>query len=198
MTMKNVVLLSGGLDSAVALAVSPDAVAALTFDYGQRHHREIASATAIAKYYGVPHTIMSLDPRVFQGSALTDDVDVPIGAANLPDATYVPARNTVFLALGAAYAESIGANKLTIGCNASDANAYPDCRAGYLEQFRDVLVAGTVGHVWISAPLLQCTKSEIVTYGNALGVPVRLTWSCYMGGERPCGVCGACVGRGVA
>lgn len=193
--MKSVVLLSGGLDSAVSLAAERDAVEALTVDYGQRHIREIDAARQIAKYYNVPHTVVKLDPVLFGGSALTGDVDVPDGAATEPDATYVPARNTVLLALAASRAETIGARCVVIGAHADDAAAYPDCRRQYIEAIRDVLSEGTVGHVWVKAPFLGYTKAEIVQLADDLGVPIELTWSCYRGEEEPCGTCGACVGR---
>jgi 7-cyano-7-deazaguanine synthase len=110
----------------------------------------------------------------------------------------VPARNTVLLALGAARAEAIGAQNVAIGCNADDYNGYPDCRRKYIEAFRDVLTEGTVGHVWVSAPFLNLTKRAVKQLGEDLGVPAHLTWSCYQGGEQPCGKCGACITRGAA
>jgi 7-cyano-7-deazaguanine synthase len=187
-----VVLLSGGLDSAVCLAMQTGPVDCLTVDYGQRHRREIQAAADIAKMYGANHTIVTLNPELFAGSALTGAVEVPDGHAKAPDATYVPARNTVLLALAAARAESIGSRRVVIGANADDAAGYPDCRRKYLEAFRDVLQQGTVGHVWIQAPLLGMTKSEVRQMADELGVPVDWTWSCYAGGDTPCGVCGAC------
>lgn len=192
--MKSLVLLSGGLDSAVALANEPSVIEALTVDYGQRHSREIDSARRLAAYYGVPHTIVSVDPRLFEGSALTTEA-VPDGVAAEPDATYVPARNTVLLALAAARAEVIGAGIVVIGCNADDFNAYPDCRRKYLEAFRDVLSEGTLSHVWVSAPLLDLTKADVVALSKDLEVPVDMTWSCYRGGVVECGKCGACLTR---
>lgn len=195
--MKSVVLLSGGIDSAVAMALTTASggdVCALTVDYGQRHRREIRAAFAVANYYGVEHRVIAMDPMLFQGSALTGDTALPAGHADQPDATYVPARNTVLLALAAAYAESRGAGQVVIGANADDAAAYPDCRPSYIEAFRDVLSTGTVGHTWVHAPLLYLTKPEVLTRADELGVPLELTWSCYAGGDQPCGRCGACVG----
>lgn len=198
--MKTVVLLSGGLDSALVLAMAlrDGEASALTIDYGQRHRREIESARAVADHYCVPHTIASIDPVLFGGSALTFDRDVPDGAAAEPDATYVPARNTVLLALATARAESTGARCIAIGANADDAGGYPDCRRKYLEAFRGVLTTGTVGHVWLSAPLLGYTKSDVVDLAKQVGVPTDLTWSCYQGGAEPCGTCGACESRNEA
>lgn len=196
--MKSVVLLSGGLDSAVALAmqnVDFAGVHALTIDYGQRHQREITAASRIAEHYNVSHTIARIPPVLFRGSALTGTGPIPAGPASTPDATYVPARNTVLLALAAAYAESIGARKIVIGCNADDAAGYPDCRPAYIEAYRDVLQTGTVGHVWVDAPLLMYAKHRVIATAHELDVPMRLTWSCYVGGEKPCGTCGACITR---
>jgi 7-cyano-7-deazaguanine synthase len=195
--VKTVVLLSGGLDSAVTLAglVDDHDVYALTVDYGQRHVREIYSAGALAKYYDVDHRIVTLDPALFQGSALTGDADLPDGLSTRPDATYVPARNTVLLSLACAYAESIGARSVAIGANADDAAAYPDCRADYIAAFRDVVQQGTREHVWIVTPLMYLSKQQVRKLADELNVPVELTWSCYAGGDEPCGVCGACAGR---
>lgn len=194
--MSTVVLLSGGLDSGVALAIyaAHGGVDALTIDYGQRHRREIDSARAIAAHYNVSHTVASVDPVLFGGSALTDGADIPKGHADEPDATYVPARNTVLIALAAARAESIGAKRIVIGANADDAGGYPDCRPAYIQAYRDVLQQGTLGHVWVAAPLLAFTKAQVVELAADLHVPTHLTWSCYRGGEQPCGECGACAG----
>jgi len=187
-----VVLLSGGLDSAVALAMTGGGVDCLTVDYGQTHVREIESAHAVAKHYACTHTVVHLDPVLFGGSALTGDQAIPTGHAETPDATYVPARNTVLLALAAARAETVGAKRIVIGANADDAAGYPDCRRAYIEQFRDVLTLGTIGHVWVAAPIIHLTKTEIRSLAIDLDVPVELTWSCYRGGDTPCGQCGAC------
>lgn len=206
--MKSVVLLSGGLDSAVALAMEQRlvparrAVEALTVDYGQRHNREIYAAHKVACHYGVPWRLITLDPKLFGGStsALLDGGDpVPEGHAEAPDATYVPARNTLLLTMAAVRAEILGVNKVVIGANADDAGAYPDCRADYLNAFRDVLIEGTLGGVWIDAPLLYMTKQEVIAAAQSLNVPVHLTWSCYEGmAAGPCGRCGACQAREVA
>lgn len=199
--MKAVVLLSGGLDSTVALAMEKaidEPVECLTVDYGQRHRREIQAAADIADHYGIPHTIVKVDPILFSGSALTFGTDVPDGAATEPDATYVPARNTVLIALATARAEVIGARKVVIGANKDDAAAYPDCRPQYIEAYRDVLMEGTVGHVWLSAPLIGRHKDWVVQAAKEMFVPVHLTYSCYRGDAEPCGRCGACIGRGDA
>lgn len=197
--MKSILLLSGGVDSAVALALSEsEIVECLTFDYGQRHRREIAAARNIALHYDLPWQQVSIDSVIFGRSALTFNANVPDGHAESPDDTYVPARNTVMIAMAAARAESIGASAVIIGCNADDAAGYPDCRPKYLEAYRDVLTRGTVNHVWVSAPLLHRTKEEIIEMGAQMDVPLHLTYSCYRGGAEPCGTCGACTSIGLA
>lgn len=197
--MKSVVLLSGGVDSAVALALHREAVVeALTVDYGQRHRKELWAAAAVAEHYQVRHMLTQVDPWLFSGSALTSGGPLPTGPAAEPDSTYVPARNTVLLALAAARAEAVGATKVIIGANLDDAAGYPDCRPGYIEAMRDVLQQGTVGHVWVDAPLLYWPKARVLDCARELGVPLELTWSCYQGGDAPCGVCGACQLREVS
>jgi 7-cyano-7-deazaguanine synthase len=194
--MKTVVLLSGGVDSAVTLALATqrgDTCHTLTVDYGQQHRNELAAAKTIAEHYRVPHQTVTIDPRLFAASALTNQPELlPERIATQPDTTYVPARNTVLLALAVAYAETLGAARAAIGCNADDAAAYPDCRPNYITAFRDVITAGTTGYVWIDAPLLYHTKRETIQLAQQLGVPVELTWSCYTNSDTPCGVCGAC------
>ncbi len=204
-----VVLLSGGLDSATCLAWAHRrgfAVHALTVDYGQRHAVEVQRAVALA--HALPtssHRIVSLDLTFLTGSALTDrTVDVPkersegeIGAG-VP-ATYVPARNTVLLAIALAWGESLGAKDLVIGVNAIDFSGYPDCRPAFLRAFETVAAAGTrtasEGEAWrIHAPLLEMSKAEIVRNAVAWGVPLALTFSCYdpAPSGAPCGGCDAC------
>lgn len=191
--MKSVVLLSGGLDSTVALAIQKLPVDTLTIDYGQRHRREIVAAARIAEYYGVHNTLIHVDPRLFGGSALTNpDINLPKVVATAPDDTYVPARNTVFIALAASRAESIGAGAVVIGANKDDEMAYPDCRWRYLDAYRDVLNQGTRTHIWIETPLIRMTKHEVIKAARELDVPIEMTWSCYAGGDQPCGECGAC------
>lgn len=193
--MKSIVLLSGGLDSTVALAMavkSSQDVEALTVNYGQRHRREIGSARCIAALYGVKQTEVDVSPALFSGSALTDLPFVPDGHATEPDSTYVPARNTVLLALAAARAEAVGATNIIIGANAADNAGYPDCRREFIEAYRRVLNLGTCSNVWISTPLLSMSKAEILRRARELDVPVHLTWSCYRGGDIPCARCGAC------
>lgn len=194
--MKSVVLLSGGLDSSVALAMAVRGghqdVEALTVNYGQRHSREIHAAHSVARFFGVRQGLVDVSPSLFFGSALTNLSDMPDGHATEPDSTYVPARNAVLLALAAARAESIGARNVIIGANAADNAGYPDCRHEFIDAYRRVLNLGTVGHVWISTPLISMSKADIWRLALELGVPVDLTWSCYRGGDEPCGRCGAC------
>lgn len=197
---KAIVLLSGGLDSAVALAfmelqAEPVKVEALTVDYGQRHAKEIDAACAIADFYDTPHRVVEVDPILFGGCALTGRGELPLGAATEPDATYVPARNTVLIALAAARAEALGYGNVVIGCNTDDAAAYPDCRMSYLAAMNDALHLGTASKISVYAPLLGHTKRGILRLAMNMGVPVGLTWSCYMGGSKPCKKCGACVTR---
>lgn len=204
-----VVLLSGGLDSATSLAWARDegfAPHALTIAYGQRHGIEVARAGEIARRIGVAsHRVLRLDLSFLAGSALTDRrIPVPKGrpdeviASGIP-VTYVPARNTVFLSLATAWAESIGASDLVIGVNAVDYSGYPDCRPEFLRAFEAVARAGTKtgasGELWtIHAPLSGASKSEIVTRAVALGVPLELTVSCYDPGVdgAACGECDSC------
>jgi 7-cyano-7-deazaguanine synthase len=192
------------MDSATTLYVARAErleVQALSFDYGQRHRRELAAARAVARAAGVgePRTVR-LDLAALGGSALTDRrVRIPARRAisrGIP-VTYVPARNTILLAFGLAHAEVAGADSVWIGANALDYSGYPDCRPEYFRAFQrlaDLATKRAVSgrRVRVRAPLLRKTKAEIVRLGARLGVPFRLTWSCYRGGRRPCGTCDAC------
>jgi 7-cyano-7-deazaguanine synthase len=202
---KTVVLLSGGMDSATCLAIATArrrAVAALTIQYGQRHLREIRSARALARRYRVrDHAVVVLPIGGLLSSALTDrrrrvpDRAPPSG--RIPS-TYVPARNTIFLAIALGYAESLAADEIVLGANAIDYSGYPDCRPEFLRAFerlaRVATKAGVEGtlRLRVRAPLLRKTKAEIVRWGERLGVPWELTWSCYRGGSVPCGRCDSC------
>ncbi len=208
-----VVLLSGGLDSATALAVARRdgfAPCALSVDYGQRHRAELAAARRVAARLGaVRHLVVSLDLSTIGGSALTDPgIEVPKGRdpAEIGDgipATYVPARNTVLLALALAWAETLGAFDLFLGVNALDYSGYPDCRPPFLEAFERLANVATAagvegrGRFRVHAPLLEMTKAEIVRLGTELGVDYSLTVSCYDADEegRACGACDACLLR---
>jgi 7-cyano-7-deazaguanine synthase len=207
-TRKAVVLLSGGLDSSTCLAVARAEgfqVHALSVDYGQRHKGELQRARRIARALGAAdHRVVKVDLSAFGGSALTDRaIAVPKRrsarrmAAEIP-VTYVPARNTVMLALALAHAETIGAEDVYVGVNAIDYSGYPDCRPAFLRAFerlaRVATKAGVEGRpLRIRAPLLRLSKAGIVRLGTRLGVPYRMTLSCYdpVAG-RACGACDAC------
>lgn len=207
MTKKAVVLLSGGLDSTTVLAMAHAEgyeLHALAFAYGQRHEREVEAARAVAQHYGVvQQKTVHIDLRAFGGSALTAEIEVPHErslddmAHDIP-ITYVPARNTIFLSFALAYAEVNGADDIFLGINAIDYSGYPDCRPEFLEAYermanlatRATTQDGRAMH--IHAPLLHMSKAEIVRKGTELGVPYELTWSCYEGRERACGVCDSC------
>lgn len=205
--MKAVILLSGGLDSSTvlykALADGYECYA-ISFDYQQRHRRELNSALAIAQKAGVvKHQVVSFDLRQWGGSALTDDaIDLPqersleAMSQNIP-VTYVPARNTIFLSFALAYAETIASQSVHIGVNALDYSGYPDCRPDYIQAMEEVFRLGTKQGrsgqpIKIVTPLLHLRKIEIIQLGNELGVPWELTWSCYAGGDVACGVCDSC------
>jgi len=204
-----VVLLSGGLDSATALAeakIAGFALHALTVSYGQRHAVEIEAARRVARSMGaVRHVEQAIDLRAFGGSALTSDLEVPkdrpaeMMAAGIP-ITYVPARNTVFLSLALAWAETLGAFDIFIGVNCVDYSGYPDCRPEYLEAFEAMANLATRAGVEgrdkfrIHAPLIRLTKDQIVLRGLELGVDYGLTHSCYDPSPdgRACGRCDSC------
>ena len=205
--VKAVILLSGGLDSSTVLyqaKASGCECYAISFDYQQRHRRELHAAVAIAHSAGViDHKLVSFDLRQWGGSALTDDsIDLPRLSSmteisqNIP-VTYVPARNTIFLSFALAYAETIGAHEVYIGVNALDYSGYPDCRPDYIQAMQEVFRLGTkqgrVGQaITIVAPLINLKKTEIIQLGNSLGVPWEQTWSCYSGDYICCGVCDSC------
>lgn len=206
-----VVLLSGGLDSAVTLAAARAEgrrCYALSFDYGQRHRHELAAAGRVAERLGAAdHRTVRLDLRAIGGSALTADVDVPKdrdegGMAGEIPVTYVPARNLVFLSLAAGYAEVAGARELWIGVNAVDYSGYPDCRPEFIESFERTVNLGTRAGVEgaglrVRAPLSGLGKAQIIRMGADLGVDFALTHSCYDPAEDggACGRCDSCVLR---
>ena len=200
-----VVLFSGGLDSSTCLAIAKEegfAPHALAVRYGQRHVHELTAAGRVAAAMGAPLKIVDLDLRAIGGSALTGDLpvpkDAPIGAG-IP-VTYVPARNTVLLALALAYAEVLGAQDLYIGVNAIDYSGYPDCRPAFVGAFEALANLATAAAVegraryTVHAPLLQLSKAEIIRRGAGLGVPYALTHSCYDPDPegRACGRCDSC------
>ena len=207
MTNRAAVLLSGGLDSTTVLAIARAQgleCHCLTVDYGQRHRVELEAATRIASIFGaVSHRIITLDLRAIGGSALTSEIEVPKDgdpeSEEIP-VTYVPARNTVLLALLLGFAEVVDANQLFIGANAVDYSGYPDCRPAFLEAFESLAAVATVAgtergvQFKIRAPLLELSKADIIRKGLHLGVDYGLTWSCYdpTPDGLACGHCDSC------
>ena len=199
-----VVLLSGGLDSATVLALARQqgyACHALSVDYGQRHHAELAAAQHVAQALGsVQHRVIHVDLTAFGGSALTDaNIAVPEQPSTGIPLTYVPARNTIMLSLALAWAEVLQAQDIFIGVNAVDYSGYPDCRPEYIAAFEHMANLATKAAVegrclTLHAPLLNLSKADIVKHGAQLGVDYSLTVSCYQADEegRACGVCDSC------
>jgi 7-cyano-7-deazaguanine synthase len=212
MSGRAICLLSGGLDSATCLAIARQQgyeCYCLSFDYGQRHSVELQAAGRIAESLGArEHRIAKIDLRVFGGSALTSDIDVPKGRAQKEMAsgipvTYVPARNTIFLSFALAYAEVVGASEIFIGVNAIDYSGYPDCRPEFIHAFEKLANLATrsgvesATSIAIRTPLIQMTKAEIVRKAVELGVDLGSTHSCYDPGSNgePCGRCDSCILR---
>ncbi len=208
---KAVVLLSGGLDSTTTLAIARAEgyeCYALSFDYGQRHDIELEAARRVARSLGaIEHRVTRLDPNLFRGSALTDDIAVPRNrtddaiAHGIP-VTYVPCRNLIFLGFAAAWAEVIPARHIFLGVNALDYSGYPDCRPEFIEGFEHLLAVGTKAgqegeRFEIHAPLMQMNKADIVRRALELGVDLSLTHSCYDPADdgAACGGCDACLLR---
>ncbi len=206
-----VVLLSGGLDSATAVAIAKSDgfdVYAMTFEYGQRHEFEVQTAKRVAKAMGVAqHIVCKIDLRAFGGSALTSDIEVPKHrtreemSTGIP-VTYVPARNTIFLSFAVGWAETLGANDIYIGVNALDYSGYPDCRPEYIEAYQQMARLATKAGVegsklTIHTPLIALTKGQIITRGLELGVDYSITNTCYDPSEdgKACGQCDACLLR---
>jgi 7-cyano-7-deazaguanine synthase len=209
---KAVVLLSGGVDSATTLAIAGAEeydCHALSFAYGQRHDRELQSAKRVAQALGAKeHLSLTLDLRAIGGSALTAEIPVPKGrsAEEIGDGipiTYVPARNTIFLAHALAWAEVLGAEDIFFGANVYDYSGYPDCRPEYIEAFESMASLATKAGVEgkscfkIHTPLIRMTKAEIISKGHALGLDFSLTWSCYepTPDGKACGLCDSCLLR---
>ena len=210
MSSKAVILLSGGLDSTTCLAIAKHQgfdLNALTFNYGQRHDFELKSAQKIVDHFQIKnHSVVNIDLAQFGGSALTDEIDVPKdrSESEMTDIplTYVPARNTVFLSLALAWAETINAFNIFIGVNVLDYSGYPDCRPEYIAAFEKTAnlatKAGVSGERFkIHTPLINMKKSEIILNGLKLGVDYSLTSSCYdpLKNGTPCGHCDACILR---
>lgn len=206
--MKAVVLLSGGLDSTVCMAVAHSLgyeLYPISFDYNQRHDRELECAKEVGEFYKVAkHIVIRTNMDAIGGSALTDtELTVPTGQANEDEIpiTYVPARNLIFLSYALGYAEVTGADRIFIGVNALDYSGYPDCRPEFINLFQQVADYSTRAGVQdqrkitIETPLLHLTKKEIVLLGKKLNAPLELTTSCYKGGEGACGQCDSCLLR---
>lgn len=204
MTEPAIILLSGGLDSATVLAIARQegyACHALTFDYGQRHHAELAAAARVAAQLGVvEHRLVQLSLGQFGGSALTDPaIAVPQTATTGIPVTYVPARNTVMLSLALAWTEVLDARDIFIGVNAVDYSGYPDCRPEFIAAFENLCNLGTKagveqGNFRVHAPLIEMSKAEIIRTGTALGVDYAQTVSCYQASPEgiACGACDSC------
>jgi 7-cyano-7-deazaguanine synthase len=197
-----VVLLSGGLDSATCLAIANSrgfSCHALSVDYGQRHNSELLAAQKVAQSMSAELKTIKLDLRLFGGSALTDDIDVPEKEGEGIPVTYVPARNTIMLSLALAWAEVLGAGDIFIGVNAVDYSGYPDCRAEFINAYEEMAnlatKAGVEGRrLIIHTPLIDLSKADIIRQGTDLGVDYAMTVSCYQADEqgRACGVCDSC------
>lgn len=203
MNKRAVILLSGGLDSVTALAIAKadgyDCYS-ISFDYGQRHRTELTAAEHLAKKSGVTnHKIIQIDLRAIGGSALTDDIAVPeTEQAGIP-ITYVPARNTIFLSIALGWAEVLNAEAIFVGVNAVDYSGYPDCRPEFIDAFEKLANLATKSAVegsaiYIKAPLMHLTKSEIVKLGTKLGIDYSETVSCYQADAQgqACGQCDSC------
>jgi 7-cyano-7-deazaguanine synthase len=204
MKSKAVVLLSGGLDSATTAAIALEdgyEVLALSFRYGQRHEKELQASQIVAKILGIQeHFIIDINLAQWGGSSLTDpSLSIPqdgVKAGVIPS-TYVPGRNTVFIAIALSLAEAKNASAIYLGINAVDYSGYPDCRPEYLEAYQKLAnLSSKVGvegkPLQLIAPLVHDTKTDIVRRALKLGVPISQTWSCYQGGDQPCGVCDSC------
>ena len=214
--MKALVLFSGGLDSSTCLAMAIEKygrenVLALSISYGQKHQKEINAAKAVAEHYGVQLITLDL-ARIFEGSdcALLEgsQQDIPKGeyAGQLestdgkPVSTYVPFRNGLFLSCAASVALSRGCDVIYYGAHSDDAagSAYPDCSSDFNSHISKAISIGSGEQLRVEAPFVELTKADVVAQGLRLGVPYELTWSCYEGGEKPCGCCGTCIDRAKA
>jgi len=210
MVQKAVCLLSGGIDSCVTSFIAKKEgyeIYALSFDYGQRHKKELTCAKKIADAINAKmHTVFPIDLGLFGGSSLTDASSDQIKSHKLENigksipSTYVPARNTVFLSIALAYAESIDADAVFIGATATDYAGYPDCRPEYIKAYQHMADLATKRAVdgnliKIQAPLLAMSKADIINTGLELHAPFEYTWSCYRGDEKACGLCDSCLLR---
>lgn len=209
---KAIVLLSGGLDSTTALYLAKsqgyDEIYAITFQYGQKHDKELKSALAVAKAAGVKeHKVVNLLLNQWSGCTLTDpQLEVEDGNVERQDipATYVPARNMVFLSVAASWADALNITDIFIGVSEVDYSGYVDCREEFIRAMEDAINLGTVlgaekkQRIKIHAPFMHMTKADEVRLGAKLGVDFSLTWTCYRGGDTPCGTCDSCLLRAKA
>ena len=214
--MKALVLFSGGLDSSTCLALAVEKygaenVLALSIYYGQKHDKEISASERVAMHYGVKHQKLDL-AKIFEGSDCTllkgADGDIPkesyaeqlAESDGKPVSTYVPFRNGLFLSSAASIALSHGCEVIYYGAHSDDAagNAYPDCSEKFNRAMNEAIFLGSGEQLRIEAPFVSLTKADVVKKGTELGVPFELTWSCYEGGEKPCGLCGTCRDRAAA
>ena len=212
--MKALVLLSGGVDSSTCLALAKEKygdVVALALYYGQKHSKELAAAEAVAAHYKAPLLKLDLTPVfAFSNCSLlkqsSEEIPLKSYAEQLktqhgePVTTYVPFRNGVFLSVAASIALAQGCSVIYYGAHADDAagSAYPDCSDDFNNKMNEGIYLGSGRKVQLVAPFVKMTKKDIVALGLALGVPYELTWSCYCGGEKPCGKCGTCIDRKAA
>ena len=199
---KVVVIYSGGMDSFTVLnrALKDDKeVFALTFDYGQRHVKEIECASAVCKSLNVKHKVIDISAinQLLAGSSLTDDIDIPEGhyEAESMKSTVVPNRNMILLSLAVGYAVSVGAEQVYYGAHSGDHAIYPDCRPEFVKKMNDVCQIANYEAVEIFSPYLEASKTDILTDGIKMGLDYSQTWTCYNGREKACGKCGACQER---
>lgn len=202
--MKAIVICSGGLDSvtlAHVIAARGDVARLITFDYAQRHKKEINFAARCAERLGVPHSVVDISnlSSLLTGSALTDDVDVPDGhyAEETMRATVVPNRNAIMLSIAFGAAQAEKCDTVATAVHGGDHFIYPDCRPGFIDAFNTMQAHAQegFGRIELHAPFVNIPKDEIVRIGHKLDVPYEDTWSCYKGGEKHCGRCGTCVER---
>ena len=214
--MKALVLFSGGVDSSTCLAIAvekygADEVMCLSVSYGQKHSKELESAKAVAAHYGVMFKTLDLS-QIFEGSDCSllqsSDKDIPLESygeqlkktGGAPVSTYVPFRNGLFLSCAASVALSYGCREIFYGAHSDDAagNAYPDCSQDFNDSINRAIYLGSGNQLRVTAPFIGMNKAQVVKRGLALKVPYELTWSCYSGLDKPCGVCGTCRDRAAA
>ena len=207
MNLKNksiVVLLSGGLDSSTVTGIAKQSKAkvfGLSFDYGQRHKKELNSALIISKHFEIEEfKVVTLDLSLWGGSSLTDnEKNIPtdgIQTNTIPN-TYVPGRNTIFISVALSYAEAINADFIGLGVNALDYSGYPDCRPDYIKKFQELAYLSNKrgrenNPIKLWTPLIDLNKEEIIELAFETNVPIKKTWSCYAGNSKPCGICDSC------